>query len=184
MTTVQLRRAEPGDAAFFSAVRAEPSAGMFQPLRPYTESQLRAILSARSSLPLDRHLNGKVQWVILGGVQAAGWISLDVTSRDHDIASVGYTIGDAFRGRQVASRALRLLVEIAFDPDQVDLERLEAVVAVGNIASQHVLERNGFAREGIAPGLLRIRGKRMDHLRYGLLRQHRPDRNRKDTSSA
>lgn len=168
--TVQIRRARPGDAAFFHGVRSEPSAGEFQPLRSYSEGQLRKVIQRRSTMPLDRHLDGKVQWVILADDRPAGWISLDVTNRDHGIGTIGYTVSEAFRGHGVASRALRLVVDIAFAQSLIDLDRLEAVVAAENIASQRVLENAGFAREGTARGLLRIRGKRIDHYRYSLLR--------------
>ncbi|MDP9362932.1 MAG: GNAT family N-acetyltransferase, partial [Chloroflexota bacterium] len=51
-----------------------------------------------------------------------------------------------------------------------DLGRLEAVAAVGNAASRRVLEKADFRAEGVARGLLVIGGKRVDHVRYGLLR--------------
>ncbi len=168
--TVRIRRAEPNDASFLQAVRAEPSAARFQPLRPYSEQQLRAIFERRAMMSLDRRLDGKVQWVILADDRAAGWISLDVTSREHGIGAVGYTVSEAFQGRGIATRALRIVVDIAFAPEQVNLERLEAVAAVDNIASRRVVEKAGFAPEGTARGLLRIGRERVDHVRYGLLR--------------
>jgi len=170
---VELRRAVPTDAPFLHAVRAEQAAGRFQPLRPYTEQQLSKVIESRCIVPLDEHLDGKVQWAILADDRLAGWISLDVTSREHAIGGVGYTVSEAFHGRRVASRALRLVVEIAFAPTQVNLERLEAVVAIENIASRRVLEDAGFTREGTARGLLRIHGIRIDHYRYALLRADR-----------
>lgn len=172
---VQLRRAEPADAAFFHAVRAEPAAGRFQPLRLYTERELRKAIHKRSTAPLDPHLDGKVQWVILASDCSAGWISLDVTSREHGIGAVGYTVSEAFHGRGIASRALRLVIGIGFAPRLVNLERLEAIVAVENIASQRVLGSAGFTREGTARGLLRIHGIRIDHYRYALLWEDHPD---------
>lgn len=168
--SVQLRRAEPADAAFLHAVRAEPSAARFQPLRPYSERRLRALIEGRAAAPLDRHLDGKVQWVILADDLPAGWISLDVTSREHGIGSVGYTLSEAFQGRGIATSALGIVVGIAFAPSKLCLERLEAVAAVENIASRRVLEHAGFVYDGTARGLLRIGGRRVDHVRYGLLR--------------
>lgn len=180
---VTLRRANEQDALLFAAIREEPSATRYQPLRPYTQERLRSLLHQRAALPLDRALDAKVQWVILANDEAVGWITLDVTSREHAIGSVGYTVRERDRGRGIARAALTELVAVAFDPDGPALERLEAVVATANVASQRVLERAGFRREGTARGLLQIAGDRLDHERYGLLRndwlmrQSRHDRN-------
>lgn len=168
--TVRITRARPCDAAFLHAVRAEPAAARFQPLRVYSEGRLRQLIERRAGAPLDQHLDGKVQWVILAGDHPAGWITLDVTSREHGVGAVGYTVSEAFHGRGIATSALLLIVDIAFAPDGVDLERLEAVAAVDNIASRRVLEKAGFAPEGTARGLLKIERLRVDHMRYALLR--------------
>lgn len=163
-----LRRAAGDDAPVLAAIRAEPSAATFQPLRPYPEERLRSLLARRASLPLDDTLDGKVQWVILADGEPAGWITLDVTSREHATGGVGYTVSERFRGRGVASAALALVIAIAFD--HVALERLEAVAATSNVASRRVLERAGFRHEGTARGPLVIGGRRVDHERYALLR--------------
>ena len=173
--TVHLRRAEPADAAFLHAVRSEPSAARFQPLRPYSERRLRSLIERRGRASLDGNLDAKVQWVILADDRPAGWISLDVTSREHGIGAVGYTISESFQGRGIATSALRLVVDIAFAPRLLSLDRLEAVAAVENVASRRVLEHAGFVPEGIARGLLRIGGRRVDHVRYGLLRADQDD---------
>ncbi len=165
-----LRRATESDASCLFAIRSEPSASRHQPLRMYTLDRLQAMIAARASLPLDRSLDGKVQWVVDLGGACAGWVTLDVTSREHGIASVGYTIGEAFRGRGIATAAVLQVIALAFDPDGLDLERLEAVAAVDNLASCQVLVKAGFAEEGIARGLLVIGGHRVDHVRFGLLR--------------
>ncbi|HYI25322.1 MAG TPA: GNAT family protein, partial [Thermomicrobiales bacterium] len=69
--------------------------------------------------------------------------------------------------------AMRQVIALAFDPNGLDLGRLEAVAAVDNLASRRVLAKAGFIEEGIARGLLVIGGERVDHVRFGLLR---PDR--------
>ena len=166
---VSLRRAGAADAAFLHALRADPAVRQYQPLRQCPPDVLAALLDHRSRAPLDATFSGKAQWIILAADEPAGWLTLDVASREHGIASVGYSLLSAFRGRGIASTALRQLVRLAFYPAGLALHRLEANVAVANIASQRVLEAAGFAREGIARGLLRIDGVWIDHVRYGLL---------------
>lgn len=69
----------------------------------------------------------------------------------HDIgggeAEVGYWVAASARGRGVASRALALAVGHAFG--SLGLHRLQADVLAGNDASLRILERAGFAREGL-----------------------------------
>ncbi len=165
-----LRRAEPDDAPLIHAWRSEPSARRFQPLRPLTVGQLRDALRRRRAEPLDGTLAGEVQWLMLDDGAPAGWITLQVTSREHGLAVVGYTVAAAHRGRGLATAALGDVVRLAFDPHGLDLWRLEAVAATANVASCRVLEKAGFTNEGRARGLLVIAGVRVDHERYGLLR--------------
>lgn len=168
--TVTIRQSTADDAPALHAIRSEPSARTFQPLKTVSLASLAATLRERASLPLDPSLDGKTQWTIDVDGEVAGWISLDITSREHGIAAIGYTVGEAYRGRGVATAAARLLIALAFDPDGIALDRLEAVAAVENSASRRVLANAGFREEGMARGLLVISGLRVDHVRFGLLR--------------
>ncbi len=168
---VSIRRATSADAPCMVLIRAEPSVRRYQPIRQHTVERTAAILARRESTPLDRDLEGKVQWVIECDGQCAGWVSLDVTSREHGVASVGYSVSEAFRGRGLATGAVRQVIEMAFDPNGLALDRLEANAAVENIASRRVLFKAGFRAEGIAAGLLVIDGIRVDHIRFGLVRE-------------
>jgi RimJ/RimL family protein N-acetyltransferase len=98
----------------------------------------------------------------------AGEIGLAVTEAVSALATTGYNLAPAWRGRGYASRALRLLADWAFAV--VGLARLEAGVAVDNLASQRVLEAVGFQREGLQRGRLPAAdGARLDNLLYALL---------------
>jgi RimJ/RimL family protein N-acetyltransferase len=65
---------------------------------------------------------------------------------------IGYNVAPARQRRGYATRAIELLVENARERD--DIETVIAQTAPDNIASQRVLEHNGFARagEGISDG--------------------------------
>jgi ribosomal-protein-alanine N-acetyltransferase len=62
------------------------------------------------------------------------------------------------------------VIALVFDPNGLDLDRLEAVAAVENLPSRRVLAKAGFVEEGVARGLLVTAGDRVDHVRFGLLR--------------
>lgn len=167
---VTLRWALPEDAEMLHAWRAEPSASRYQPLRQIGVEELRDRLRAQAGVVLGPAWNGDARWIVERDGLPVGTASLWVTDRTHGIGAIGYTIGEAHRRQGIATSATRLLASLAFDPTGPDLARLEAVAAIGNRASQRVLERAGFTREGRARGLLVIAGERVDHYRYGLLR--------------
>lgn len=103
--------------------------------------------------------------------EVGGWVSVEVTSRSHHIANLGYSLDPRFHGRGRDDAAVCKLLGTIFDPNRLTIERLEAVAAVENVASRRVLEKCGFAFEGIARGYLILSGERVDHARYALLRR-------------
>jgi RimJ/RimL family protein N-acetyltransferase len=79
---------------------------------------------------------------------------------------IGYWLFEHARGRGVATRAARFMAEYGFS---LGAERIEARVFVGNTASERVLERAGFTREGVIRSLPRRWGGRSDMTLYSLL---------------
>src|SRR5437762_4562033 len=61
-------------------------------------------------------------------------------------ADIGLFIGIAYQGRGYGTMVVRKLVEHGFGA--MALEKLEASVFVGNVASRRIFEKNGFALEG------------------------------------
>jgi RimJ/RimL family protein N-acetyltransferase len=129
------------------------------------------MLEGQSADKLGRMATGRFYWVIVVDEAAGGYLQLDVSPgyRQHDMATLGYTVDEALQGRGVATEAVGAAVRIAFGAGGLGLERIEAVAAVENVASRRVLEKAGFQFEGIRRGLLRIQGQRVDHACYGLL---------------
>ena len=169
VATVSLRRVSPDDAELVHAWRGEAAARRFQPLRQYPLDELRRSLHDRGA-PIHPGSSGKVQWIIEADGEPAGWINIDVMSREHGIGAVGYTVASGMHGRGIASRALFALLPTAFEADRLDLARMEGVAAVDNAASRRVMERAGFRQEGLLRGLMEIDGRRVDHALYGLLK--------------
>lgn len=169
---VTLRPVTVDDAELVHSWRTEPSTSIHQPVLPLSLPRVRAMLAARSSCTITPSATGKFQWIVQQGDEPAGWITLTIEpdQRRHGVGVIGYTIGEAFRGRGIASAALAALLPIAFGAAGFNLERLEAIAAVENIASRRVLERNGFRHEGTLRALLVIGDVRIDHAAYGLLR--------------
>jgi len=62
------------------------------------------------------------------------------------VAGLGYWVVPAFRGRSIATAAIRLAVPWAFT--ELQLQRVEAWVETDNPASRAVLQRAGLQHEG------------------------------------
>lgn len=63
-------------------------------------------------------------------------------------AELGYWLGEPFWGRGIATAAVRAISEAAFAKDR-ELVRIQASVFGWNPSSARVLEKAGFAREGV-----------------------------------
>jgi len=85
---------------------------------------------------------------------------------ERDIVEIGYWVLPQARGRGVATTIARLLAEHAFT---LGVERVAAYVNVGNIASERVLERAGFTREGVVRSMPKPDGSRVDKTLFSLL---------------
>lgn len=81
--------------------------------------------------------------------------------------TIGYWTGQQFAGRGYMTSALRVLLPTLFG--ELNLHRVEAACIPTNHASVRVLEKCGFAREGLARRYLCINGVWQDHYLYGLL---------------
>jgi RimJ/RimL family protein N-acetyltransferase len=76
-----------------------------------------------------------------------------------DAVEVGYWLFADAQGRGVATRTVRAFMDHAFANG---IYRVEAHVRIGNTASERVLERLGFKREGVRRRFLRHEGRRAD----------------------
>jgi RimJ/RimL family protein N-acetyltransferase len=99
-----------------------------------------------------------------GDVIGAGVLHhLDTERR---IVEIGYFVLPEARGRSLATTIARALAEHAFS---LGVERVAAYVNVGNTASDRVLERAGFTREGIVRSMPKPDGQRVDKTLFSLL---------------
>lgn len=81
--------------------------------------------------------------------------------------TVSYWVAAPARGRRAATRALRLLADLALD--ELGLERPEVLVEPENIRSQRAAERCGFVRERLLRSHLEHQGLRRDAILMALL---------------
>jgi ribosomal-protein-alanine N-acetyltransferase len=156
---------EDADALAALLVRNREHLRPFEPERPddfYSAAGQREALARREA---DRAAGTAFAYAILDGGDLAGLVSLSHVLRGAlESANVGYWVDAGRNGRGLATRAVAAVAAEAFGP--LGLHRLEAGTRPENLASQRVLEKNGFVRIGLAPRYLRIAGEWRDHVLY------------------
>jgi len=83
-------------------------------------------------------------------------------------ADIGYAIGTSYWGQGIATKVLKIAVPQVFK-DFPNLLRLQAFVDVENKASQRVLEKVGFMKEGVLRKYTCIKGVVKDSVVYSFL---------------
>jgi RimJ/RimL family protein N-acetyltransferase len=91
--------------------------------------------------------------------------SVDVRRSDPGVGVLSWVVYAPFRGQGIAWRAVRLLVDWAFD--ELGLERVEAHVNPANRASLRTALRAGLLREGVLRGKATLAGARTDTVVLG-----------------
>jgi RimJ/RimL family protein N-acetyltransferase len=76
-----------------------------------------------------------------------GVINLHVYDQNNDVASIGYWMNSQYTNRGFCTEALKLLVDSSFKI--LNLNRIEVIVALSNIASQRVAEKAGAIMESV-----------------------------------
>ena len=76
---------------------------------------------------------------------------------------LGYRVGQAHTGKSIATKALKLLLETVIDKD---IKRIKAKTTTNNIASQKVLEKNGFERIAIDNEEFEMNGQKLNFVYY------------------
>jgi RimJ/RimL family protein N-acetyltransferase len=137
----------------------DPEVGGEAGLPPVDADTLRLML--REQIPIMRAQGLLAPYVIedMRDRTLLGGASLHHFDPLRDVVELGYWLFVAARGRGVATRAVRELSNHALANG---IWRVEAHVRVGNEASERVLERAGFVREGVKRKFLRHGNDRVD----------------------
>ncbi|KAL4314853.1 hypothetical protein AHAS_Ahas15G0126600 [Arachis hypogaea] len=102
--------------------------------------------------------------------QAIGSVSVCL-QRDRyreKVAEVGYILASEYWGKGIVTHVLKQVVKIVFSM-YPQVERLEALTDNENLASQRVLEKAGFQREGVLRNYVYVKGKSRDVAIYSFL---------------
>jgi RimJ/RimL family protein N-acetyltransferase len=160
-----LRGPVDSDVETIAPAFRDPAVGGEASLPPVDADTLRVML--REQLPSMRAQGLLAAYVIedLGSGELLGGASLHHFDPLRDVVE-GYWLFVSARGRGVATRSVQQLTEHAL---ATGIWRVEAHVRIGNTASERVLERLGFEREGVKRKYLRHGSDRVDATLFALL---------------
>jgi RimJ/RimL family protein N-acetyltransferase len=161
-----LRAPTDADVDAVAPAFRDPQVGGEAGLPPVGADALRALLHEQLPLLRDRGILAPYVIEETETGQILGGANLSRFDPLRDVVEVGYWLFVGARGKGVATRSVRALVDHAFANGIV---RVEAHVRVGNLASERVLARLGFEREGVKRRLLRHGGARVDATLFALV---------------
>lgn len=87
----------------------------------------------------------------------------------HKRSEVGFELSKQYWGKGIASEALSAVVKYGYN--QLQLERIEALIEPTNIPSQKLVEKQGFIREGLLRHYEFTCGKFDDLFMYSILKK-------------
>jgi RimJ/RimL family protein N-acetyltransferase len=153
-------------------VLQQPDLRLYQDL-PSVGSAAFTEMVAKRPKKLQPGATGRFEWLVhMTRVRKpVGWVSLRIAEREAQAGEIGYSIVREYRGRGVATEAVRMLIDEAFD--EGGLARLNAYCVPENAASRRLLDRLGFKYEGILPHGATVSGQPVDVLMHRLERERR-----------
>ncbi|XP_044985291.1 uncharacterized protein LOC123452654 [Hordeum vulgare subsp. vulgare] len=162
-TEVTLRRFNLSDVDAMMAWTSDPEVATFCRWEPCASTE--ALLAHIRDTVLPH------QWFraiyLAGDGRPVGAVSLEPTA-DRCRGELGYVVARAHWGRGVATAAVRCALAAVFG-EVAGLARVEALVDVDNPASQRVVEKAGFRREGVLRRHYWHKGRVRDLVMYGFV---------------
>jgi ribosomal-protein-serine acetyltransferase len=170
---LSLRPWTPGDApALFDAVAN--SAAEIGPWSPWWSPSFDAD-SALSfiEMTIQERSKGKAHELAItatedGHEQIIGSCGINEINAMHGVANMGYWVHSAFTGRGIATTIVKQLAAWVFE--NLELNRLELVIASGNVASCRVAQKSNAIHEGRQESRLILHGTVYDAEMYAITR--------------
>jgi ribosomal-protein-alanine N-acetyltransferase len=169
---VTIRRARSADAAVIATWRSMEELRRYQPLPPLPPGELRRRLRKEGGASLDTESGYRLTWILEADGSPAGWVSLFNIDWIHRSASLSFNVAPWAQRKGVGRRGVAMVLDRALGPGR--LRRVEADCDVDNEASQRLLERLGFQREGRLRAFAVMPQGRRDFYLFSLLSEEWP----------
>jgi RimJ/RimL family protein N-acetyltransferase len=104
-----------------------------------------------------------------------GNISVWFTSRANSVGEVGYWIRSDRTGQGIGTEATARALQVAYE--ELHMHRVTTRIATGNVASERIVSKLGFLKEGTLREEVKVGNRWLDHTVWGLLdREYRYER--------
>ncbi|MGK7378022.1 GNAT family N-acetyltransferase [Planococcus sp. 1R117A] len=125
----------------------------------------RDVFERNHQILLKEHSAGDSVFYLIknGEGSILGRLNLADIDQTNQRGYLGYRVGQAYIGQGIASRAVKLLIKAA---DGLDISQLEAKTTKDNIASQKVLEKNGFKQIEVMDEEIILNGAQVKFVYY------------------
>ena len=153
------------DAWFWHQVRTQETTQRFNNMGVLDLDRLKIQL-AESNRDISVKQQAHRYFVQVNDIEFAGVIAIRDIDWESGVCDLGYLIAEKYHNQGIATRAVALILEKAFE--QGKLRKIKAITAVSNVASYRVLQKDGFSLEGSLKEELLIAGRPQDAYLWGL----------------
>ncbi|MEK5431058.1 GNAT family N-acetyltransferase [Lysinibacillus sp. FSL R7-0073] len=125
------------------------------------------IFKKRHEALLEEQAQGRSYFYLIKDLDSSilGRINLVDIDSFHKIGHLGYRVGQEHTGKGIANKALKKLIETITDED---IKQIKAETTTNNIASQRVLEKNGFKKISTSSENIEMNGQKLNFIYYAL----------------
>lgn len=165
-----LRRVSAADVNEVFELRGNPETMKFipRPLVTTKEEALEHIQMIEDKIEANIGINWAI--TIKGNPKLIGVIGHYRIQPENHRCEIGYMILPQYNGQGIVTEAIKAVLEYGFDV--LNMHSIEAVIDPDNVASERVLQKNGFVKEAHILENELWNGKFWDTIIYSLLKRN------------
>lgn len=167
---LHFRRLTDADAPEIFALRSNPETMKFIP-RPLAQNLNDALAHIKLiNDKIDENLD--INWAVTekGSDKCIGLMGFYRTQPEHFRTELGYMIAPEHNGKGYVTEAVKTLLDFAFN--KLNFHSIEAVIDSRHVASERVLQKNGFEKEAHFKENFFYNNEFTDTVIYGLLKRN------------
>ncbi len=151
--------------------RKDPTALKYNPLDRLDFKAYNELLTkfGHDLSQLDKY--NKFCWAVKHQNEIVGVVSIHNIDTRMLTTHIGYTVAPTHYNRGFGGKIVSLMVDKIFN--ETKIRKVSALVHIENLASQKILDKLGFKREGVLRQHFLINDQPVDEIYFGLLKNER-----------